>query len=423
MTNLDKFCEYLKSLPTPKHFVAWNYYFAVSSCLGRRVWEGPLDYAPTFANQYLIFVGDPGSGKSLPANNTRKLLESLVIPPEKANEHKTVEQMEQDKLLGLSTPLSALNMAPDDCSVERLIDLMTHGTRSFRYYDNDAGKEKSIAHTSFCACLSEELATLFREKQTVLVQFLNAMWNGGDHRRETHKHKKQVIKNCCMNLLGCAVPDWIARNIHSDLLDTGFAARTLFLYGEYKERRKGIIQKPPPLNIQYYEDLREHLQTICTISGEVSFTDEAAQFIDDKTALFLEERVNPDKRLNSYYVRKHVHWKKLAMNMHFGESTTMTIPLETVEKALVFLEATELNMHLALASMEKHPVHVVAETILDRLRKTETQTPAQLKLLTWDDGGARPQETFDMALGHLIDTKQIETTTVDNVNIKYRLIR
>lgn len=419
MTNLEKFQEYLKALPSPDHFIDWNYYFAVSSCLGRRVWFNPLDFHPIFLNMFIVFVGGPGVGKSLPANYVKKLLKTLTVDPYAENEK---ADKAADQLLGTTRSGRAITLAPDDCSVEKLINVMAKGTKFFSYFNEETQKNEKVGHSSMIACVSEELATLFREKQTVLIQFLNHMYNCQDYSRKTEKHGEQVIGNPFFNLLGCAVPEWVGRNFNEDLLGTGFASRTLFIYGDKPRHNVGILRKPEgDAGESLIRDVKEHFRELCSLKGRVHLTPEAEELYDDVAPKLRDKVLNPDKKILDYYERKRIHWMKLALCMHFGESTEMLVQRETFEKALEFLESNELEMHKALASVDRHPIHVVTDVIKGLLSFGDSMDMDQLLAHTFLEGGSDPEQTTEKAVTYLVKTKQIKATTNNSGYVTYSM--
>lgn len=419
MTNLDKFHSYLARVPSPEHFITWDYYFMVASVLGRKVWHNPLDFFPVFPNMYLVFVAGPGVGKSLPANFVREVLDGLRVSPYKDGQEKL---QETDKLLGTERTKSPVTLAPDDCSVERLINLMSTNTSSFFYTPPGGDKPVEVAHSSMCACVSEELATLFREKQNVLVQWLNGAYNCGTFKRETEKHKKQVIKNMCLNLLGCAVPKWIAKNINEDLLDTGFAARTLFIWGEKARFKIGIL-RPDDSKKHLMGEITEHLKKLAQLTGQVVWTKEAEDWYEDWCINKSHIHLNPNRRLASYYERKRIHLLKVAMNVHFGYSTEMTLELSDFKQALKLLNQLEIDMHLALADVEKQPIHKVRDIILELLAEKKDVTVKTIRLHCFDYGGKNPDEVITGALDHLLSIDAITNSSVDGKNYHYNLTK
>src|SRR4051812_5468753 len=83
-TNLEKVLYYFQDYESPEHFLIWNYLYAVASCLGRKVFfqEGE----PIFPNIFVIPVGDPGIGKSMPAKRFASIISSLMKKSKSSNE-------------------------------------------------------------------------------------------------------------------------------------------------------------------------------------------------------------------------------------------------------------------------------------------------------------------------------------------------
>lgn len=397
MTNLQKFCWYLDDLPSPRHFLKWNYYFSVSSILARKVWLTNIDDAPIFANLYLVVVAPPGVGKSLPAIMTKKMLATLkeikVIPG-------------TDKI----DTVNLVNFLPDSLTVERLIESLASHVESIKVSDNP---KKFYVHSSGTFYIVEELTGLFKTKQEDLIDFLTLGWNGGDFKRETKSGDRNTITQMCLNLFGCTTTDRLAQGINSNLISQGFTARTIFLYGHKAFHRKPGIN-PGADQRAAMEEVKKHWRSLGKLVGQVSQPPEVTEWINNWLVNGYSNKLNKDKKLEDYYGRKDHHLKKMAMVCHFAEKTTMTLEVEDFEIALKELELIEIDMHLALKSLGRNPIHTLAESIKHGLENNGGLSKKKILALYFDGGNA---DEIQQAIDHKLTIGEFKTHEADGIVI------
>lgn len=333
MSFLEKYHYYLKDLESPNHYIDWNFYFSIAACLSRKVWWGDYTDFPVFGNLYLIFVGPPATGKSLPAVRTVEILRGIKyirINPD--------TQKEETK--------DAINIAPDASSLEGMWRRMAEATTSFVL---DPGPPKKVrSHTSMAFCCGEELGTLFRKNTDDLVMFLTAGYNCGNFVYAPKHDRTDSMNNMCVSLLGCCTMDWIKKNVSNELIGNGFTSRVIFIYGERPRQRTPQIKIDDDQRKAILE-VREHWKLISQLVGEVKMTPDAKIWFDDWVINRQDkEHTNKHPCLDYYYGRKKIHLVKCAMLQHFGESTDMVLTLRDFEIALARLNYIELDMHKAL---------------------------------------------------------------------------
>lgn len=347
-TNLAKFHHYLEKLECQDLVITWNYNYAVSSCLGRKVWLGNGEDFPIYANLYLIIVGPPAASKSLPSTKMTQVLKSLV-------DYKLVDgKMLERKLV---------NIFPDSVTIESLYDRIAEATSNFIVPGPPPNPRHIHASASFC--LAEEIGVLFREKTNDLIMFLTAGWNCGDFTRKIKSEAEVVIVNMCINFLGCCTPKWYRENMSSKLINEGFTGRVLHIF--CNSRRQTSKSLDPTIEGKAsLESLKfEHLKKLCKIAGEVKFTPEALEFIDDWCVnKWATERINNDSKVEFYYARKRHHLKKLCIVAHFHNNLDMLITIDDVKLAMKMLLEIEPLMHLALQTEVTNKLSKLASMML-----------------------------------------------------------
>ena len=402
MTNHEKWRFYLDSLESPDSFIDWTWYLTVSAALQRRVSlfaspDLPDVREQIYPNQFVVFIGPPGVGKTQAAKHAKLIFNSLAQSKTLANgEIETTE---------------VIKTGPSSITVQQLYRYLAINyttTDLSKTIPNPLAKGKIYIHASLAFFCGDELGNLIDHQSDGIVGFLTEAWDCGDFRRETKTQGIDIIKRLCMTLLGAATPAWVREATSNKLLKQGFAARTIFLY-EDKKRKLTHKFSFSPEQVKAREDIKTHIKSLTELFGEVKLTDEAEAFIRDWYISGGSKAINQDKRLADYYERKKVHLYKMAMAVHFSESLTLEINLDEVKKALAILTHAESSMHRALSFGGENPIYTIAQEAMRviELAHPEKVTTKKLQFELFDIG---KQEDIDAALKYLVDTDQIAVT-------------
>lgn len=408
MTNFDKIHEYFLQFESPEIFIDWDYLYAISSCLGRKVWlqEG----LPIFPNEYVIIVAPPAVGKSLPARRLGEIISSLQVSKRKPNGDEVVEDL--------------VNVVPDCITLERLYEVLEKSGTAIRLPDKD---KVPYFHTSVSFLLADEMGLLLKKSERTkdIILFLNAGYDcTSKFKYETKRNGINLVTNLCISFFGCCTPTWMAENIAASYVDEGWSSRVIFVWGEEK-RKLTPFYTFDASHEQILKELRTHFKQIATLVGEVTFTPEAKEYLRHRynsTNGYKEQRPNNDPKLDSYFSRRHLHFQKCCMLMHFAEYTSMTISLDTVKKADAFLGKTELNMNKALNSVSSNPTAKLAEEIMRAIGSSEnglTRPEIVVKFFARALGG---MQSIDEALSYLTVTQQVNFVSGAKYNLAKKVI-
>jgi len=390
MTNFERWRYYTKDYESPDQFINWTFYVMISAALQRRVWWGEQEQnsKDIYPNQFVIFIGPPASGKTLAAGDAKALFKSFDGFDEKQR------------------PKSLIKTGPSSVTLEGLTRYL-HTNYTIVQYPASFGKKPGAVYTSspLAFFIGNELGALIREKTHDLVVFLTEGWECGDYHRETKTQGIDMIKNMCITMLGAATPEWMHRTYSSQILGEGFSSRTIFVYGDKKRYLRDEIKYTEDQKREY-NNIRSHIEQLTKLFGPVIVPPDVSGFLTDWYLKNSDKPVNNDKKLEHYYGRKKLHVKKLAMAVHFSESTSMTITMDACQRALKILAETELEMHKALHGGAKNNIANIAEAIKVFLDKNNGAfTPQKLVILEFFQHGTR--EEIDAALNFLQDTQQI----------------
>ena len=399
MTNLERWRVFLQDLESPDIFIDATFYAMISAALQRNLsWRTLPHKSPPgsiFPNIYFIFIGPSGIGKSSAANWGKEMFKSFG----------GFDQLEQ-------AGKRLIKVAPSSITLQQLYRYMSTNYTIFKIAQED-GRTVPYMHSSLAFFATEEIETLMTRDDEGLVPFLTEGWNAGDFHRETKGQGVDYRRNMCVTLLGCATQDWVRQVAHSGLLKRGFAARAIFFFGDSKRKRTRDYRFDRPEQRRAWEELRQYVNTLTKLYGKVQITAEADQWFSNWYNSGGDNPINPDSRLIDYYGRKKIHLMKMAMLMHFADSTELCVELDDVLKALEFLSLAERDMHKALLGSGKNPAYDVAcaiQELMERSKNGEWHSESALLLHVFGDVCTK-REDFDSGLRYLLDLQKLRTSS------------
>jgi dephospho-CoA kinase len=453
LSNFDKWRFYNEGLISPDIYIDFSFYYLISAALQRRVWIGPT-HSPLYPNLYIILVGEPGIGKGLVIKQISQILQfhKLKNPRETVENNSELSSLDKDfvkavaeadydeamrKIKGESKgakkgevdkPL-LFPVAAESTTYEALVNSLANSIRRINYKHFDERQQKEVmlpyAHSSICFCL-EEISSLFRKKTEDLVNLLIQTYDCGDYIYETKTQGKDRIKRCCLSFFGGTTPGFMQSTFDDRLLTEGFASRTFFLFAA--SNRKTAVRIPDLSHEQVaaYYHIVNHVQKLSTLYGRVEVPEEVWKFLEEWWKDSQQKRVNTNPRLNPYYSRKPAHVQKLAMAIHFAESTEMKMGLEPFQVAINMLAYAEKYMHMSLGLDNNNPLAKPMMKIQRFLQQLGPKTERELLAEFWS---ALPKGKEDMQtiLQHLCDHDIIEPFEQMNVKLKitqtlYRIV-
>jgi len=389
MTNFERWRAYMDWCISPDCFIDFGFYNLISASLQRRVWGGPK-HSPLYPNIYVVLVAEPGVGKGLVVREVTKIIKhhKLKDPREKKNNlnnplsesdtkasellQKEEFKNEQDredqfskKQKWYEKPL-LIPVAADATTYEALVLEMARSKRMINYPDiNEETKQPKLGIYTHCSLTFEleEISSLFRKRMEDLIHFLIQAYDCGDYNYETIRRGKDRVRNCCLNILGGTTPGFMQTMFNDAIINEGFASRTFFLFAPCNRKTALRIPDLTEEQLQFRRDIIDHVEKLATLYGSVSYTDEAWNFLEDWWKQAQHERPNISTKLNPYYARKNIHVQKIAMILHFAESLTMTIGIETFKRALEILATEEKKMHYCLGLDNTNPLALVSNKI------------------------------------------------------------
>ena len=352
MNNYEKWQELTSNLIAPNIYLDFAFYFTIGAALERRVWNGDLNWLYTFGNLYVVLVGNPGVGKSLALAPVKDL---LSIP-------------------GLRRGEKLFHLAPETTSFSALVKRLEKEAEEIPILNGER-----YEHRSFSFVL-EELSSLLKKQFQDTARFLLVAYDSpADYSYDTITHGRLYIENVSASLIAGATLDFLEDVRDTRVLQEGLLSRAIFVFAD-EPRARVFTPKPlTPQQLQYKLDIAEHIKKLKMIYGPVEFSDEAEEYLSE----FWKDRdkveTNKNSKLNHYYARKNLHIKRLAIAVHFAESSTRdAVNLAECLRAKELLENAEVDMHKALGFTERNILSGETEAILRFIKKHKTASKSQL---------------------------------------------
>jgi hypothetical protein len=227
------------------------------------------------------------------------------------------------------------------------------------------------------------MSSLFKKQTEDLARFFLKAWDCGDYTYDTRKNVRDQIRNMCLNFLAGATPSFMQDVIDDKILDEGFSARTIFMFADKNRFNLATVPELDQEQKIAAKELLAHIKELITINGCCHFASEVDSFFDEWWPQFCDGKiplVNSSSKLRHYYSRYLMHIKKVAMAMHFGETTNINQPisLSTVKSAMAWLADIEPQMHLALIEKSINPLVLPGQKLLTYLKIKEKATEVEI---------------------------------------------
>jgi hypothetical protein len=391
MTNLERWNYFLRDIPSPQPFIDWTFYYMIGSAMERRIWWGAQEFA-TYPNMYIVFIANPGIGKSMAAEVGEKQIWKLLDVVKEG---------------GKTEP--TIHRGPNQVTCEALISYMNKNYKVVEVPQPD-GSVIPYTYSALALNAGGELGNLLKSNTNDMIRFMTQAWDCGDFWKETKTQGNDVIKNMCMSLLGCATPEWVESSVKSTLLSEGLTARTIFVWADKSRQKKAEIDIDDDQRREL-SIVREHMRKLTTIYGQLDIRPEVREWMK----LWYEKydvRINNDKKLDDYYGRKLIHVRKTAIAMHFADKTDLTIRVSDCERALEFLNMTEMNMHKALCGVGVNPLVKLSDMMTDYMAERPDGVTMPELLVQFYSEAPRGKKDIEDVIVYLKSINRVEESKV-----------
>jgi len=392
MTNREKWDSFTEGLQSPQNYLDWAYRFVICAALQRRVWMPP-EHTPVYPNIYVPLVGRPGIGKGRAIKAAKEILTALKLDELKTENHPDFNPQEKEAAEAIAAadlesamkagsalvnekPL-AIPCEADAVTYEGLVASMAENYRRIRYpfFDEKLGRHvmKVYGHSSMCFML-EEMASLFKKNTENVVNFLLQAYDCGDYLKKTKHSGNDRILRMCVGILAGTTPDFMQSVFDDNILDQGFASRAFFIFAAKNRKTVFFTTGLTPEQKQHRQDLIDHIRKLTQLYGQCQLEPGTAAWLEQWLKDFEKDRskrASPSPKLDAYYARINIHIMKVAMSLHFSESTDLLVPKARFEDAIQVLREEEKTMHLALSFSGSNPLARTGDKIIGMLQERE----------------------------------------------------
>lgn len=357
----DSYFEYVAGTEPPAIFHRWSIIACAGAFLGRQLWF-PFGPSRIFANQYVMFIGDPGTRKSTAIKRATRLIG--LAGYDKFGANKT--SMEKF-LLDLQD-----DGTEDDAHVaadKKAIDVLSN--LKLRFDDDSIGD--NVPREMFVA--ADEFNNFIGSGNIAFQSLLGELWDWDEPTRpykQRLKNSRSVsIYQPTISILAGNTPSSFADCFPLTSIGQGFMSRLILLHAE----PSGIkITFPKEPSKELTDTLVRHLvrmKTVCV--GPATMTRETESALD----LIYKGWVDlDDQRFRHYSTRRFVHLIKLCL-VHAAARLSTQITIQDVLHANTVLTHAETTMPKAIGELGKSRHAEAANKIMQALYTTKVPLSAQ----------------------------------------------
>lgn len=325
---ISAFVEYTNNTGSPEIFQQWAGIFTIAAALERKVWTTTAK-GKLYPNLYAVIVGPPGVGKTLATGRSFDIL----------------------------TELDELHLAPTSVTKASLIDSLNSAERKIV----NMKFNPPVMNFNSLTIISDELGVLIPAYENDFMNTMTAIYDCRPYRETRRSSKLDLeIKAPQINMVAATTPGYLSNLIPEGAWDQGFMSRVIMIYsGEHKLTS---LFTRSTADEKMYEKLVADLKTIFSLMGDMKFSPEAAEAIED-----WYRKGGPPKpehpRLHNYNARRITHLLKLCMIASAATSDERVITVDHYQEALGWLLQAEFFMPDIFKSMSSGgDMNVIKET-------------------------------------------------------------
>lgn len=318
----------------PAIFHRWSCASILGALIGRQAYL-PFGHSSIFPNQYIMFMGAPGTRKSTAINIGKKLLSAA----------------------GYS------RYAADKTSKERFL-------MDMRQYDDNVLKDAedlemlTLDEPAEIYVVAEEFTDFVGNNNMEFITMLTKLWDCPPDYTNPKIHGVSVtVDKPTVNIVGGNTVQGFSLAFPAESLGNGFLSRLIFVHGDTSGRKVTFPEAPDPIVVA---QLAQRLMDIkATIKGEFTLGTEERALCD---RIYKEFTDIDDVRFKHYSTRRFTHLLKLSM-LVAASDLSMAIGVKHILRANTMLAYAERHMPKALGEFGKSKYSDVANQILDHLNK------------------------------------------------------
>ncbi len=387
---LDGYIDFTSETEPPLSYHIWTALSIITGALQRKTYF-KWGHSKIYPNMYVILVGPSGQTRKGEALNIgRDFVDNLGIP-----------------------------MVSQSIIREALVRALGNSLCSFP--DPDTGIMEW--HCS-SMCISDELSVFLGQKHVKFLADLTDWYDSRDVWTYETKHQgTDRLMGVCLNLLGATAPDWLPSILPQEAVGGGWTSRTIFVVEEYKGK---VVVNPNIVGIdeKLRENLREDLEQIHLLTGEMKFDDKALdKYIEWYT--IQEKGIKkgvfpvPDPKFAGYTARRATHIKKVCMALSASRGDDMIVTLKDFERGITILEAAEKKMSRAFGGLGRARFADVTNAVLRYIMARKTIRRSEILTRFMGDVDSWSLEQIQTVLEQM---KVVSIELTDDGDMIYRYI-
>lgn len=309
MDWIEGFIEQTAHVPSPDLFRKWAAISSIAGALERKVWVRTMG-SNLYPNIYVILVAPPGVGKTEVTWRVRDMWAAL----------------------------KGHHIAPSSVTKASLMDELDDAKRSVTRPDQVPAV---LTYNSLLISINE-LGVLIPQYENEFMNVLTDLYDGKPYSERRRTRNVEIkIERPHLNILAACTPAYLTQTLPEGAWDQGFTSRVILIYSGERTIRSLFAETVHDQAL--YVALQERLAAIGEVSGQFSFSAEAATLME---AWHLAGGApQPDHpKLYHYNTRRTAHVLKLCMVASMSENLDLVIEERHVVRALDWLTEAELHM-------------------------------------------------------------------------------
>lgn len=373
-TYFQDYMFYASENEANEKYHMWACLATISVALSRRVWISQGDWK-VYPNVYLLFVGDPASGKSTALRLAEKLVHRFTKYP----------------------------VAPSAITREALFKLMGESKHSFTY-------QNETVQFSPMTVMSDELVLFLGAEPVRMIDFMTAVWDAeGAFTNATKNKGVDSVTNPCLVFCGLLTPSSLDSMQTAKLVSGGFSRRVLPVCSNSRGK-----PKPRPVFSAEHEAARnrcvDYAKRVQELVGPFQWTPQAAAWFDNwyintKDRIMRSVTCEVMKR---YWAARDNLLIKVAMLISITNSLELILDTESLIKADQMLTDLEDDISMIFGGGGRNELSTITKNILRFVVEQAARGPvleATIRARFYAD--AEDNEIINM-LNHLCDTGKLK---------------
>lgn len=352
----DLYSKYVEGTEPPYVFHRWSLIGCVGALLGRQLWF-PFGSNRLFANQYVMFVGDPGTRKSTAIKKAAKLIGMAgydKFGAQKSSMEKFLIDLEEDGTDNDAGPEEFTGKGKKKEALDILANLKLK---------LDGDSDDQIPREMFIA--ADEFNNFIGSGNIAFQSLLGELWDWDEptrcYKQRLKTSKSVSIYQPTISILAGNTPSSFAECFPLASIGQGFMSRLILVHAEPSGLK---VTFPTTPDDKLTAEIVQHLMRMRAVCiGPVSMDADAASALD---LIYKGWSDMEDQRFKHYSTRRFTHLLKLTLICAACRLSTR-FSIQDVLYANTILAYAETTMPKAIGELGKSKNAEAANKIMQAL--------------------------------------------------------